>query len=314
MTNSTFPVAQKQNSHAMQSYFPSDADWRMMLDIGTKALKSGMLPQGIKTPEAAAIIALKARELGMPLMVGFAHIAVINGKPTLSAEMMQAVARKNLPGLSINLIESSNEKASVEITRPEPGSKAYTLTFTMDDAKKADLLKNNVWSKYPAAMLWSRAISAALRKICPDALMGVSYTPEELGADVDENGHVIHTTGKVVSTNGSECPQVTNQTQFVTKTQSNSQNAAIAQPDPNTVRPEAESQRHKMFQEIDRLVQTHHIPVSDLQAYVYEKFKVRDGNTLNNEQLAQVIAWLKTPVQAMTPEAVQEKAPWEEGL
>jgi ERCC4-type nuclease len=197
-------VALHQNHQPVQAYFPNEADWRMMLDVGNKALKSGMLPAGIKSPEAAAIIALKARELNMPLMVGFAHIHVINGKPTLSAEMMQALARKNLPGLVINIIESTNEKATVEIIRPEPGSKSYKLTFTIEDAKKAELTKNLTWSKYPAAMLWSRAVSAGLRKVCPEALIGVSYTPEEMGAQVDQDGNVIHTTGKRVEEHGEQ--------------------------------------------------------------------------------------------------------------
>jgi hypothetical protein len=188
----------KASSQQMTAYFPNESDWKMMLDVGAKAIKSGMLPLGIKTPEAAAIIALKARELNMPLMVGFAHIHVINGKPTLSAEMMQALARKNLPGLVINILESSSEKAIIEFIRPEAGSRPYKITFTIEDAKRADLLKNPTWTKYPGAMLWSRAVAAGLRKVCPEALIGVSYTPEELGANVDAEGNVIHTTGRHV--------------------------------------------------------------------------------------------------------------------
>ncbi len=199
-------VAIKTSSQPPANYFPTDSDWNMMIDIGKKAVDSGMLPTGIKNANSAAIIALKARELNMPIMVGFAHIHVINGKPTLSAEMMQALARKNLPGLVINIIESSSEKAIVEFIRPEQGSRPYKLTFTIEDAKKADLLKNATWTKYPAAMLWSRAVSAGLRKVCPEALIGVSYTPEEMGANVDEEGNVIQTTGRRVEAPPSESP------------------------------------------------------------------------------------------------------------
>lgn len=51
--------------------------------------------------------------------------------------------------------------------------------------------KKDNWFNYPAAMLLARATSAAVRAVCPEVLMGVSYTPEELGASVDEQGNVL---------------------------------------------------------------------------------------------------------------------------
>lgn len=175
----------------VQPYFPSESEWKMMLSWGTAAIKSGMLPSTIRTPEAAAIIALKGRELGIPFMIAVAHIHIINGKPTMSAEMMQALARRNLPGILINIVSSTHEKAEIEFLRPEKGARVVPISFTIEDAKRAKLLNKDVWQQYPTAMLWSRAISAGLRKVCPEALMGVSYTPEELGAEVSEDGNVI---------------------------------------------------------------------------------------------------------------------------
>lgn len=192
---------QAQGSTSVQPYFPSENDWKMMLSWGSSALKSGFLPVAIKTAEQAAIIALKGRELGIPFMQAISHIHVISGKPCMSAEMLQALARRNLPGLTINIIESTFEKATVEFTRPEKGSKPYTISFSIEDAKRADLLNKDVWKKYPGAMLWSRAISAGLRKVCPEALMGVSYTPEELGKEVDEGGNVIETSHRNLEEN-----------------------------------------------------------------------------------------------------------------
>lgn len=202
-TVSQLPVNQEQHRQVQttptQPFYPSQADWNMMLSWGETAFRSGMLPTAIKSKEAAAIIALKGRELGLPYMVAVAHIHVINGKPSMSAEMMQTLARKNLPGLVINFLKSDNTCAEIEFLRPEKGSKAFISKFTIDDATKAKLMGKDVWQQYPAAMLFSRAISAGLRKVCPEALMGVSYTPEELGAAVDQEGNVIETTGRTVS-------------------------------------------------------------------------------------------------------------------
>lgn len=195
------------NSTNLVSYFPTESDWNMMLDVGKKAFNSGLVPTGVRTPEAAAIIALKGRELGIPIMMAFSHIYIVNGRPTISAELMQGLARKNLPGLVINLLESTDKVARVELIRPERGSKPFVSMFAIADAERAKLLSKDVWKYYPTAMLWARAISSGLRKVCPEALMGISYTPEEFGAKVDqdgnpltnENGVILETTGRPVS-------------------------------------------------------------------------------------------------------------------
>src|SRR6185312_3022660 len=43
----------------------------------------------------------------------------------------------------------------------------------------------------PASMLKSRAITQCARDACEEALFGLHYTPEELGAEVDEDGVVV---------------------------------------------------------------------------------------------------------------------------
>ncbi len=195
----TKEVAVHKQTHMPMAYIPTKDDWQFMRTWGHEALKSGMLPTSIKNPEAAALIILKGRELGISFMQAIAHIVVINGKPSMSAELLQAMARKNLPGLTINIVESTDTMAKAEFKRPEPGSKPYTQVFSWDDAIRAGVATKTVWTQYPAAMLWSRAVTAGLRKVCPEALMGVSYTPEELGAHVNESGEVIETTGRHVA-------------------------------------------------------------------------------------------------------------------
>jgi len=63
-------------------------------------------------------------------------------------------------------------------------------SFTIEDAKKAGT-KN--LDKFPRNMLFARAMSNGVRWYCPDVMSGsVAYTPEELGADVDEDGNVVN--------------------------------------------------------------------------------------------------------------------------
>lgn len=161
-------------------------------ELGSTLVKSGLLPAGIKSAEAAVVIILKGRELGLPPMQALSHVHVVNGKPTLSAEVMLAMALQR--GHRVVVAESTNERATVKGQRLEwPGQYGpeQSLTFSMEDARTAGVTGNPTWKKYPAAMLRARAISAFMRMFAPDVLMGASYVPEELGAEVNEDGEVV---------------------------------------------------------------------------------------------------------------------------
>lgn len=159
--------------------------------LGTTLIKSGMLPQGVKSPEAAVAIILKGRELGVPPMQALSHIHVISGKPTLSAELMLAMVMK--AGHEVWIVETNGERCAIAGKR-RGSDREQSLTFSMEDAKRAGVLNNPTWKKYPDAMLRARAISAFCRMFAPDVLMGASYTPEELGAEVDGEGEVLDVT------------------------------------------------------------------------------------------------------------------------
>lgn len=168
---------------------PSREEWAQIKEMGVAALRSGMLPEAIKTPEAAAIIALKAYELGVPLMEGFSSIHVINGKPTIARELMQSLVYQNIQGATFNFIESTDKKCIVEGSRP--GQRPLKIEFTIEDAARAQLLGKTVWKQYPKAMLLNRAVSALCRAYFPDGLRGASHTPEELEPTFETTGRSI---------------------------------------------------------------------------------------------------------------------------
>lgn len=168
---------------------PTEAEWNLIKDQATVIVSSGFLPQSIKTPAQAIAIAVKGRELGIPMMQAFAHIHIISGKPAISSELMLALIYRNVPGAVINYDETSNAKCVISAKRP--GGKFAKFSFDMEDAKKADLLKKGPWLAYPGAMLRARTIAIMARALFPDAIMGCSYTPEELGAELDDEGTVI---------------------------------------------------------------------------------------------------------------------------
>jgi len=259
------------------AYIPSMEDWSFMVQWGEQAMKSGMLPPAIKTREAAAIIILKGRELGLSFMTSISSIHVISGKPSMSAELMQLMARKNLPGLKINVVEVSAEKAVVKFKRPEPESEWFTSTFTMEDAKKAELLGNSSWKKYPKAMLWSRAVTAGLRIICPESLQGVIYCPEELGASVNEAGDVIETTSRPATE--SEKPPL---------------GASVNEAGPATEseKPPQKTEKIKLQKQMVECVSEKKIDPKVIKEYLQGEFSVESSKYLNEEQLKTFVDWL----------------------
>lgn len=176
---------------------PDKHEFETMQRQAKLAVMSQLLPDAYKgNPQEslakATVIAMKGRELGIPMMQAFSHINIIKGKPAISAELMLALIYKNVKGAVVHFKKITNLECIVEASRD--GKRFTDFSFTMKDAEAAKLLtrwdykeKKNVpqesWSKYPKAMLRSRCISEVARAIFPDAIMGCSYTPEELGEE-----------------------------------------------------------------------------------------------------------------------------------
>lgn len=168
---------------------PDNESWQIMKEQIKHAISSGLLPSSIKTPQQAFVIIQKGREIGIPMMQALSQINVISGKPTMSAELMLGQIYRNVPGAYIHFKTLSNDKCEIECARSK--DMPYTkIAFSIEDAKKAGVMRNPVWSKYPRAMLRSRAISEMARTIFPDAICGISYTPEELGGPVTPNEEI----------------------------------------------------------------------------------------------------------------------------
>lgn len=159
--------------------------WEIIQRQCTAFIKSGFLPNHIKTPEQAITIAWKGHELGIPPLQSFSSISVINGKPCLSAELMLALIYSRCKGAKITFLtapDKQSQECTVAMQRPE--GERQEFRFSIEDAKRAGLVKpGGAWEKYPAALLRARAVSAGARAVFPDCIMGC-YTPEEMGADV----------------------------------------------------------------------------------------------------------------------------------
>lgn len=175
-----------------QDMLPDTSTWKTMLEMAGTLVESGMLPQTIKTPAAALAIMQKGRELGIPPMYALSNIGIINGKPVVGAEVLQAMIYRDHGDHALLIEESNGERCSI-IYRRRNWTAARRLDWTIEEATAAGLTtKGGPWKQYPAAMLRARCISAVARAAFADSIGGM-YTHEELGAEVDvnEDGEVV---------------------------------------------------------------------------------------------------------------------------
>lgn len=152
--------------------------WKMMREQAIDLFRSGFLPVAIDKPEKAIAIILKGYEIGLPPMQAFSSINVIQGKPTLSAEGMMALIYRHCPGAYIHFGTLNDQECILIAARPGGGKTHFA--YTKKDAEVAGLWGKGGWLKHPRAMLRSRCVSEMARTLFPDALMGCSYTPDEI--------------------------------------------------------------------------------------------------------------------------------------
>lgn len=159
------------------SVLPSSGEWNQMVQIAETIVKSGLAPQDVKTPQQALVIMLKARELGVPPMQALSTIYVVKGKPTLSSDLMVALLRRE--GHKVWVTVTSDKVCTMRGHRLGEENRTVEITFTIEDANKAQITGSPTWKNYPAQMLYARCSARICRMLAPDVLAGM-YTPDEL--------------------------------------------------------------------------------------------------------------------------------------
>jgi hypothetical protein len=101
----------------------------------------------------------------------------VNGKVGMSTELMASLIRRQ--GHKIIKDPSSNDiVCTLQGKRADNGDE-WISTFSMVDADRAGL-KKNMFLKYPAIMLYNRAMSQLARQLFPDVIKGAGYEKDEL--------------------------------------------------------------------------------------------------------------------------------------
>lgn len=141
--------------------------------------KSGMFPNAKNTFGAYAIVQY-GHELGIPPMMALKNINIISGQLACNAQLMLSMAMSR--GVTYKVLKETDKGAEIEFKR---GDITYIASFTEEDAKAAGLTGKDNWKKYARDMYFWRAAAKGIRRISPDAVLGL-YTKDEIS-----NGEII---------------------------------------------------------------------------------------------------------------------------
>ncbi len=135
------------------------------------------VPKGLRgnVPAVLACVA-RGRAMGIPDMVALGGIAIIEGKATLSAELMVAIVREH--GHSI----TGDVTATGAIVRGKRRDNGDTMSaeFNLEMATAAGLVGKANWKKHPDDMMWARAVSKLCRRLFADCFAGGTYAPDDM--------------------------------------------------------------------------------------------------------------------------------------
>lgn len=125
------------------------------------------------------IIIEAARSMGIKpqraLSGGF--YAVREGKLEIGYRLLNEIIISR--GHEIRVLQDTPEVCELEGVRRDTQC-SQKASFSMDDAKRAGLLRQGPWTQYPQDMLYARALSRLARRLFPDVITSNTYIEGEL--------------------------------------------------------------------------------------------------------------------------------------
>jgi len=138
---------------------------------------SDMVPKTyINKPGNVLVAVQMGAELGLKPMQALQGIAVVNGNPSIWGDAMWALVISH-PEYEDSREDKTDTHCTIWLKRR--GRSPVTVTFSMEDAKKAGLAgKQGPWQTAPKRMMQLRARAFAARDLFADALKGIKTTEE----------------------------------------------------------------------------------------------------------------------------------------
>lgn len=166
-------------------------EYGVMQSMAKSMVDSGFFSD-IKQVAQAMVKIQAGREIGLPPFASMTGIHIVNGKPTIGANLIATLV-KNDPRYDYRVKRADNQACT--LTWYEGGKAVGESTFTIEEANAAGLTTKATWKAYASDMLFARALTRGARRFAPGIFGGSPiYTPDELGVDTDADGHIIDVT------------------------------------------------------------------------------------------------------------------------
>lgn len=160
--------------------------WEMIKAIAPEMYRSRLF--GLSSPEQGMAIMLAGYELGIGLVASFEFIKVIQGKPTLIPRGALALVLNSPLCAGVDI---KDEPDACTVTMKRANGFNYTIRYTIDDAKRAGLVKDGSgWQKYQANMLRWITVGFCADVVFPDVIGGMKRA-DESGAAISADGEVL---------------------------------------------------------------------------------------------------------------------------
>lgn len=165
-------------------------------------VSSGLTPRGVDTPQKAFLIMAQGRELGLSTMQALGNIYVVEGKVSLSSDLMAAMVLKSAVCEYLRCVEMTPERSTYVAKRK--GGVEFRFSFSWEDAGKAGLTGRATYKANPADMLRHRALTKCVRAVFPDVVAGL-YSRDEAEDIVDVSprstvAEVVHAAAETAQT------------------------------------------------------------------------------------------------------------------
>ncbi|MBD3004881.1 hypothetical protein [Streptomyces sp. 5-10] len=214
----TVASQQRGNLNLMQQAQQSGLDG--MLALAGALADNDVLPEQFRKNKAnILVVMLAAQELGIGFTAAIQNFYIVNGRLSMSADMMISLAQnaghlirhefegegndikatcilvrsedRNRHAALEDQLTSESDKDRIAVLEKAIARLEHRVTWGFGEVKAARLTSADAdanHNKYRRAMRRHRADAECIRMACPEVLGAYRYTPEELGAKVSEDG------------------------------------------------------------------------------------------------------------------------------
>ncbi len=177
---------------------PAPVEWERQLEPRSmreamslaENLHKSMLFGAYGAPQGVLAVVLAGRELGLQASAALRAFHVIEGRPTLSADLIRALVIKSGKAKYFRCIERTAQRATFTTQRADFDDPPVDLSYTVEEGRLAwpksrpdweQKFQDSGWGRNPADMCVARASSKLARLVYSDVIHGL-YAFEEMDA------------------------------------------------------------------------------------------------------------------------------------